>query len=291
MGNSRYSSENREILNNGYDPYKETNDNIFHQNGRDTLKELLPPVSAAKNVAEGNVARENGDYKGAAASYAKAGLDVAPLGKGASVVVGGGGVKEAVKEAAKSATSPKEVVKTEVGKAGVDATLGNDDGNTAKMLTPELNGNNNPLSGGEKDKPQTEEDSKSAWEKFVENFIEKPLEWLGWKDKDTPESQPTDPNGQGETDPTGSGNEDNDNPNNPNGNPEPLQLPGAGNGFGAGLGGGNGAGTKDLGDPKTPFYDPLLIALQTGGNNTSISVVSHNEKYNACNDECFFQAA
>ena len=159
-----------------------------------------------------------------------------------------------------------------------------DDGNKLKMDTPNLD--NQP-----KDTPQTDNDSKSAWEKFVENFIEKPLEWLGWKDKDTPESQLTELNGQGETDPTGSGNGDNDNPNNPNGNPEPLQVPGAGNGFGAGLGDGNGAGTKDLGDPKTPFYDPLLIALQTGGNNTSISVVSHNEKYNACNDEYFFQAA
>ena len=260
--------------------------NKMKQDGWDKIKDDIPVYSPGRDLKED---WENGEPMGADAL--KLGIDLLPLKTGGSIVKGGGGVKEAVKETAKEAASPTGMAKGEVAKAGVDAILGNDDGNTAKMLTPELNGNNNPLSGGEKDTPQTNDDSKSAWEKFVENFIEKPLEWLGWKDKDTPESQPTEPNGQGETDPTGSGNGDNDNPNNPNSNPEPLQVPGAGGGFGAGLGNGNGAGTKDLGDPKTPFYDPLLIALQTGGNNTSISVVSHNEKYNACNDECFFQAA
>ena len=244
----------------------------------DTL-EKTPVLDTPTHIVHGAVDKMNGDHLGAAEHWGSAAIG---LGTAGVVKYGlGEGTKATVTSVTAGATTGAI---TDYAKQKYQESQQNkdnqksDDGNTAKMLTPELNGNNNPLSGGEKDTPQTNDDSKSAWEKFVENFIEKPLEWLGWKDKDTPESQPTEPNGQGETDPTGSGNGDNDNPNNPNSNPEPLQVPGAGGGFGAGLGNGNGAGTKDLGDPKTPFYDPLLIALQTGGNNTSISVVSHNEE-------------
>ena len=223
----------------------------------------------------------------------KFGIDVSPIGRGAVT----GGTKGAVKEA----TSPTGIAKGEGAKAGVDATLGNDDG--YQLLNPGPSGSDDTPS---KDKPKSDDDGKSELQKlkddplgYLKDLPQRLWDKLRGKDdddnqlakddngkdpqgkdtpNDNPEKQPTEPNGQGETDPTGSGNEDNDNPNNPNGNPEPLQVPGAGGGFGAGLGGGNGAGTKDLGDPKTPFYDPLLIALQTGGNNTSISVVSHNEE-------------
>ena len=57
-----------------------------------------------------------------------------------------------------------------------------------------------------------------------------------------------------------------------------VAVPGAGSGFGAGLDGGPGAGTMGAGTPNAPYYDPLLIALNTGNQDSKISVTSYTEE-------------
>ncbi|MBR3424714.1 MAG: hypothetical protein IKG79_01500, partial [Neisseriaceae bacterium] len=145
---------------------------------------------------------------------------------------------------------------------------------------------------------------------------EKPLEWLGWKDKDdkqpenqsdnqaeewndedgglppgtvddegtpiekdddgqgkdteNPNGQPESPNGKGENEPNGESD--------PNGKGTPIQLPNAGGGHSAGLGGGKGAGTMGAGTPNAPYYDPLVIALQSGDHDSKISVTSYTDE-------------
>ena len=253
---------------------------LIHNEGLHDIGKNTPIVNIGVGGYDTKKSWDNGDTKGVLVNGAGTLAGAATLG--------GGVINNGVGGAVKNSFTPKGVAVDQgtsaaIEKAG-DTVFGKDNG-TTKMLTPSLD-------IPSKDKPKSDDDGKSELQKlkddplgYLKDLPQRLWDKLRGKDdddnqlakddngkdpqgkdtpNDNPEKQPTEPNGQGETD--------------PNGNPEPLQVPGAGGGFGAGLGNGNGAGTKDLGDPKTPFYDPLLIALQTGGNNTSISVVSHNEE-------------
>ena len=275
--------------------------NKMKQDGWDKIKDDIPVYSPGRDLKED---WENGEPMGADAL--KLGIDLLPLKTGGSIVKGGGGVKEAVKETAKEAASPTGMAKGEVAKAGVDATLGNDDGNTAKMLTPSLD-------TPSKDKPKSDDDGKSELQKLKDDPLgylkdlpqrlwdklrgkddddnqlakddngkdpqgkdgEQPQEPVGesqpqGKDTETPNGQPESPNGKGENEPNGESD--------PNGKGTPIQLPNAGGGHSAGLGGGKGAGTMGAGTPNAPYYDPLVIALQSGDHDSKISVTSYTDE-------------
>ena len=241
-------------------------DGVFHDDGVDKITDVVVPgKSSLKHAAKAQVAIENENYKEAAKEYGYALIDAPPAAKGVNKIIGGDGVKEAAKGAVKDQLSPTGMAKGEAAKAGVNAAFGNNDSNTAKMLTPELNDNDIPLSGGNS---QSDDGSKSFWED--------PWGWikrkLGW-DKDDNQSD----NQLAQNTPNAEKNGESQN------NEEPNHLDGqddsiSGSGDSAS---GQGDGAED--QPPTGSMCPIL--------NTSNGVAVVFNHNTACNDAYLFQAA
>ena len=210
----------------------------------------------------------------------------------------------------KNGNKPRNVYDERERQAGLGDEENSDSDDGYQLLNPGPSGSDNKPS---KDKPKSDDDGKSEWEKFKEDPLgylkdapQNIWDWLRGKDdndnqlakddngkdpqgkdtpNDNPEKQPTEPqgkdtetpNGQPES-PNGKGENEPNGESDPNGKGTPIQLPNAGGGHSAGLGGGKGAGTMGAGNPSSPVSDPLLIALNTGNHRSDIKIVSHDEE-------------